>query len=1098
MPLELFSKKIFDNYSYLNGSSDKKESLENYFLSGFNELIVPSTLVEWESRRNRIVDSLKQFYKLDQWLSAQYPLNAIYHDTLDRPLYSIVLLTFQSYDGVRVPATLYLPKNGLEKKPAVVYAEGYYFDAYGYNFANVDHWQRMSQHLALRGYVVLSINQLGLGQSALAGDTYQYQGYKFNFAGDAFKVRSRLAPFIQGINYLFSREDVDTTFIGITGYSAAGAIAVEVGAIDQRIACTIVNDGGIYKTKLINESERIDPRSTTFSGSEASIDDFVLFSLFPPRPMIFIDSNQELYENYIPAALDRFKKLYEMYNTASGFHFLTNVGNHNYNNEKRLIAYSYFDTILGLPAGLNEHDPSIELFDTLFHPSSFLISDFETKNTDEILSEMIYANSLKSVSDLEDYDISEAYSKLGVDTSWSVISVSVKDSLSSGPYTVLYETIVLKEPLRDGSKLEYPVVTLKRNDKRPKNKVFFVAENEIGREVWKTDSSLSRQLTNLLDSGFIVTGIDLLGYGELDIQFPSTNSLNGSGYYKEQWTTEWVGYSGQLLMGHRISSLIAILKYLEDSRADILSVLWGYGFSPSLVVQFVANKYPKTGTTILSNYLFDWNQLLNTTYGYYPDLYEANLLKTIDPSAIIAKSRVPLLIQDIMNETRVKVTEGYRSRFESIRGSYFFGPELARSELLNTQLNFDYDISDTLRFWLNNKPQIISNYFFNAAEDAYFHSNILVNDPDTLLYESELRYRFDNLPQWLILDSVRGFFYGTPTANDIGSYVIKLQVTDVAGDYDSASITLNVVHTNHPPLWRSEFKTDAKEGLIYDAYVYASDKDSALFGDTVKYEILGGPKWMEIDSLTGKMSGMPPNNTHGDLPLNLRAKDQFGGFKDTMIVIHIEPTNYPPPVPIAVFPAMGDTITIFRKPLVYRFIWRASIDPDNEDTVNYLLHFTGNNLDTMIKVKSDTSLDFDSAVLNEMSEYSLKLYAVDDEFSSMSDSSVTFFTTQAYANRNYVDVPTDYKLHQNYPNPFGHMTNICFQIPELSNVTITFYNTIGQFVDRIVLEKVEPKYYEVKWFATAKSSAVYFVRFEASSFVSRKKFQKVMKILHVK
>ncbi len=45
-----------------------------------------------------------------------------------------------------------------------------------------------------------------------------------------------------------------------------------------------------------------------------------------------------------------------------------------------------------------------------------------------------------------------------------------------------------------------------------------------------------------------------------------------------------------------------------------------------------------------------------------------------------------------------------------------------------------------------------------------------------------------------------------------------------------------------------------------------------------------------------------------------------------------------------------------------------------------------------------------------------------------------------------VDVPTQYALYQNFPNPFNPSTTIRFDLKEVSTVTMEIYNTLGQKV----------------------------------------------------
>ena len=63
-------------------------------------------------------------------------------------------------------------------------------------------------------------------------------------------------------------------------------------------------------------------------------------------------------------------------------------------------------------------------------------------------------------------------------------------------------------------------------------------------------------------------------------------------------------------------------------------------------------------------------------------------------------------------------------------------------------------------------------------------------------------------------------------------------------------------------------------------------------------------------------------------------------------------------------------------------------------------------------------------------------------------------------------VPGVFALHQNYPNPFNPITEIRFDIPEVSNVNISVFNLMGQKVKTLTNEKILPGYHIVKWNGT--------------------------------
>ena len=86
------------------------------------------------------------------------------------------------------------------------------------------------------------------------------------------------------------------------------------------------------------------------------------------------------------------------------------------------------------------------------------------------------------------------------------------------------------------------------------------------------------------------------------------------------------------------------------------------------------------------------------------------------------------------------------------------------------------------------------------------------------------------------------------------------------------------------------------------------------------------------------------------------------------------------------------------------------------------------------------------------------------------------------------DIPAEFALFANYPNPFNPTTNIRYALPETSPVRIDVYNTLGQHVARVVNEASQsPGYHEVTLDATRLASGVYLYRITAGNFTETRK-----------
>jgi hypothetical protein len=84
-------------------------------------------------------------------------------------------------------------------------------------------------------------------------------------------------------------------------------------------------------------------------------------------------------------------------------------------------------------------------------------------------------------------------------------------------------------------------------------------------------------------------------------------------------------------------------------------------------------------------------------------------------------------------------------------------------------------------------------------------------------------------------------------------------------------------------------------------------------------------------------------------------------------------------------------------------------------------------------------------------------------------------------------VPTEYKLNQNFPNPFNPSTTIKFSIPEYSNVVLKVYSLLGQEVATLVNKDMPAGNYQFNFDASNLTSGAYIYKITAGNFVSTKK-----------
>jgi hypothetical protein len=97
------------------------------------------------------------------------------------------------------------------------------------------------------------------------------------------------------------------------------------------------------------------------------------------------------------------------------------------------------------------------------------------------------------------------------------------------------------------------------------------------------------------------------------------------------------------------------------------------------------------------------------------------------------------------------------------------------------------------------------------------------------------------------------------------------------------------------------------------------------------------------------------------------------------------------------------------------------------------------------------------------------------------------FSLVTNINTNSNEIPSEYKLNQNFPNPFNPSTNIRFALPKSGFVRLSVFDVAGKEVSVLVNERINAGSYSVDWNAANNPSGVYFYRIETEKFSDTKR-----------
>ena len=94
-------------------------------------------------------------------------------------------------------------------------------------------------------------------------------------------------------------------------------------------------------------------------------------------------------------------------------------------------------------------------------------------------------------------------------------------------------------------------------------------------------------------------------------------------------------------------------------------------------------------------------------------------------------------------------------------------------------------------------------------------------------------------------------------------------------------------------------------------------------------------------------------------------------------------------------------------------------------------------------------------------------------------------------------VPKEFKLDQNFPNPFNPSTTIQFSVPSQSEVKLTLFDMLGREVATLVDNEYSAGEYKVLFEATELSTGTYFYRISTKGSTGER-FSKTLKLTLLK
>lgn len=264
----------------------------------------------------------------------------------------------------------------------------------------------------------------------------------------------------------------------------------------------------------------------------------------------------------------------------------------------------------------------------------------------------------------------------------------------------------------------------------------------------------------------------------------------------------------------------------------------------------------------------------------------------------------------------------------------------------------------------------------------------------------------------------------------------------------------------------------------------------AFAGTPPGLQIVYGPEGMFIDSSTWTLRWVPTNQQALQRLHTVRLRAENGsGVVDQEFAIAVTNVNDAPGPFELLSPPSDTTLSFVGSDPAVHFVWNSSVDPDL-DTVGYTLQtdtvvtFSSPALrDTIVGTATSTTLVFPRKDAN----YYWRVKATDGLLTTSSSEIRRVLVSFTPPLKEEKPPGAEYRLEQNFPNPFNPATSIVYSIPISGFVRLAVFNLLGQEVALIYEGFQTEGAHEVEFRNPELPSGIYFYRIQAPNFVETRK-----------
>ena len=309
--------------------------MESVIRDRFDTLFVSiGDLEQWTTRKAKLRQSLEQMFWYKRRRQEMPPAVRITHRT-ETPSYRLECLVLETAPGFFSTSNLYLPKNGQEPYPVVLYQCGH---------ANKRLYKHHGAWFAPRGIAVLMMDNIEMGEMEFTHHGVYAHAWFDLYSRGFSPMAPELFNAMRNIDYICERQDLDNSRIGATGISGGGMATFFLAALDERVAASAPVSGALSTKGMVEHRLSSGQCDCLYPVNNHGIMFSEAGALVAPRPQLLCNSSEDRIfpMDSFSEMYDKMKEIYRLYGAGEALDTAIAPGGHGGKPAIRIPVYEFF------------------------------------------------------------------------------------------------------------------------------------------------------------------------------------------------------------------------------------------------------------------------------------------------------------------------------------------------------------------------------------------------------------------------------------------------------------------------------------------------------------------------------------------------------------------------------------------------------------------------------------------------------------------------------------------------------------------------------------------------------------------------------------